>query len=176
MPLGLSVLLWNISTINISSSFGRLDISAYASLNNAVYIILIPTEAYTKMRSQVHVIFLPFLGYIACKSITDSINEGFLRPVLDNAFLFLVEFPALPCTIVVFYVLSISLLDGFWYLFGLELFRMLLVCVREADWIRKGLPNAAKMQDDLENPYPWQTTRTRTLNKPANDLLNTKGD
>ena len=207
VPLGLSVLLWNISTIIISSSFGRLDISAYtayALLNNAVYIILIPTEAYTKslavlvarligassglspeyvhsrlqvMRSanvmigvisvcisyiyisviplmqpgistrvwsQVHVIVLPFLGYIACKSITDSITEGFLRPVLDNAFLFLVEFLALPCTIIVFYVLSISLLDGFWYLFGLELFRMVLVCIREAVWIRSGLPGTAK--------------------------------
>ena len=59
-------------------------------------------------------------------------------------FLFLVEFLALPCTIVVFCVLSISLLDGFWYLFGLELFRMVLVCSREAVWIRRGLPGTAK--------------------------------
>ena len=44
----------------------------------------------TRVWSQVHAIVLPFLGYIACKSITDSITEGFLRPVLDNAFLFLV--------------------------------------------------------------------------------------
>ena len=98
----------------------------------------------TRVWSPVHAIILLFLGCIAGKSITDSIAECFLRPVLDNAFLFLVEFLALPCTIVVFYVLSISLLDGFWYLFGLELFRMLLVCAREAVWVRKGLPNATK--------------------------------
>lgn len=207
IPLGFSVLLWNISTIIISASFGKLDISeytAYALLNNAVYIILIPTEAYTKslailvarligassrlhieyIRSrlqimrhaniligivsagiayiyiniiplmqpgistnvwhEVHTIVLPFLGYILCKSITDTITEGFLRPVFDNAFLFLVEAAALPFTIIIFSVVHISLLSGFWYLLGLEILRLLLVCGKETVWIRKGLPNTGK--------------------------------
>ena len=64
----------------------------------------------TRVWSPVHAIILLFLGCIAGKSITDSITEGFLRPVLDNAFLFLVEFLALPCTIVVFYLLSVPCL------------------------------------------------------------------
>ncbi|MEU4454766.1 MATE family efflux transporter [Nocardioides sp. NPDC023903] len=50
-PLALSVLIWNVSTLVISSGFGQLPIEQYAAysvLNNAMYLLLIPTEAYTK--------------------------------------------------------------------------------------------------------------------------------
>ena len=59
--------------------------------------------------------------------------EGFLRPVLDNAFLFLVEFLALPCAIAVSTSSVIPYLTHSGISSG-ELFWMVLVCAREAVW------------------------------------------
>lgn len=204
IPLGTSILIWNISTIFISAAFGKMDIAAYtayALLNNAVYIILIPTESYSKtlsvlvarlfgassrlssiyissrfrlMRysallisissviiaylytlimpiiqpaisstvwSNLHTIIPPFLAYIFCKSLTDALTEGFLRPVFDNKFLLTIELIALPCTIGVFTFLPISLVNGFWTLYILELFRLALVIAREIMWNKRGFPS-----------------------------------
>lgn len=51
LPLGTSVLLWNASTVVVSSGFGHLDVAsftAYSLLGNALYLLLIPVEAFTK--------------------------------------------------------------------------------------------------------------------------------